>query len=135
MPLYIRKNPNPATLLAKAYVAAAPEGYEPSTEEAASEWVAAQLAAGWVPAHPAPEPVSAEPLHIDSDTVLQRLTAAEREALFSARRTVWQVDYFLTRASSTGIISTADADLPAAQAMLAQLGIVAADRWPALLAP
>ena len=72
---------------------------------------------------------------LDSDTVLQRLTNAERAALFTARRTYWQVDYFLTRASTTGIISTADADLPAAQAMLAQLGIIAADRWPALLAP
>jgi hypothetical protein len=45
------------------------------------------------------------------------------------------VDYFLTRAATTGIISTADPDLPAAQAMLAKLGIVAADRWDALLAP
>jgi hypothetical protein len=99
-----------------------PEGYSLVARE--------ELPQGWQM-----EPVSAEPLHIDSDTVLQRLTSAEREALFSARRTVWQVDYFLTRASSTGVISTADADLPAAQAMLAQLGIVAANRWPALLAP
>jgi hypothetical protein len=54
MPLYIRKNPNPATLLAKAYADIAPEGYEPGTEQAAAEWVAAQLAAGWVPVHPEP---------------------------------------------------------------------------------
>lgn len=72
---------------------------------------------------------------IDSDAVLSRLTAEEREALFTARRTIWQVDYFLTRAATTGIISTADADLPAAQAMLAQLGIIAAERWSTLLAP
>ena len=74
-------------------------------------------------------------LKLDADTVLHRLTAAEREALFTARRTVWQVDYFITRAATTGIISTADADLPAAQAMFAQLGIIAADRWTDLLAP
>ncbi len=74
-------------------------------------------------------------INLDADLVLSRLTAAEKEALFTARRTVWQVDYFLTRASTTGIISTADADLPAAQAMFAQLGIIAADRWTNLLAP
>ena len=135
MSLFIRKHPSPQTLLAKSYADTAPEGYEPSTEADAASWVAEQLAAGWVPVHPEPAPVFAEPLRIDSDTVLSRLTAAEREALFTARRTVWQVDYFLTRAATTGIVSTADPDLPAAQAMLAQLGIVAADRWPALLAP
>ena len=135
MSLFIRKNPNSSTLLAKSYGDTCPPSYEPSTEQAAAAWVAEQLAAGWVPAPPEPEPVSAEPLRIDADTVLSRLTAAERESLFTARRTVWQVDYFLTRAATTGIISTADADLPTAQAMFAQLGIIAADRWTDLLAP
>ena len=74
-------------------------------------------------------------IKLDADLVLSRLTLAEREDLFTARRTVWQVDYFLTRAATTGIISTADADLPAAQAMFAQLGIISADRWTDLLAP
>jgi hypothetical protein len=80
-------------------------------------------------------PLSDGSTHLAADTVLLRLTETEREALFTARRTVWQVDYFLTRAASTGIVSTADPDLPAAQAMFAQLGIITADRWPALLAP
>ena len=62
MPLYIKKNPSPSTLLAKIYADTAPAGYEPSTEEAAAAWVSAQLAAGWVPVRPAPDPVSAEPL-------------------------------------------------------------------------
>jgi hypothetical protein len=62
MSIFIRKHPHPSTLLAKSYGDAAPEGYEPSTEEAAAAWVAEQLAAGWVPVHPAPAPVSAEPL-------------------------------------------------------------------------
>ena len=74
-------------------------------------------------------------IKLDADLVLSRLTLAEREDLFTARRTVWQVDYFLTRAATTGIISTADADLPAAQQMFAQLDIIAADRWTDLLAP
>lgn len=59
MPLFILKNPNAQTLIAKCYAATAPAGYEPSTEEAAAEWVAAQLAAGWQPAalpEPAPAP-------------------------------------------------------------------------------
>jgi hypothetical protein len=83
-----------------------------------------------------PAPIDDGILSIDADLVLsRRLTAAEKEALFTARRTVWQVDYFLTRASTTGIVSTADADLPAAQAMFAELGIIAANRWTDLLAP
>jgi hypothetical protein len=77
----------------------------------------------------------ADIIKLDADLVLSRLTTAEQEALFTARRTIWQVDYFLTRASTTGIISTSDSDLPAAQAMFAELGIVAADRWTDLLAP
>lgn len=88
------------------------------------------LAQAYVPPPPAPEPIS-----LDADLVLSRLTLAEREDLFTARRTVWQVDYFLTRAATTGIFSTNDPDLPAAQEMFAQLGIIAADRWTDLLAP
>lgn len=87
------------------------------------------LSATYVP----PSPV-ADIIKLDADLVLSRLTTAEQEALFTARRTVWQVDYFLTRAATTGIISTNDADLPAAQEMFAQLGIIAADRWTDLLA-
>jgi len=74
-------------------------------------------------------------IKLDADLVLSRLTAAEKEALFTSRRTVWQVDYFLTRASTTGIISTSDSDLPAAQAMFDQLGIISSDRWTDLLSP
>lgn len=79
-------------------------------------------------------PASPAPVRLDTDLVLSRFTDAERAALFTARRSVWQVDYFITRAATTGIVSTADPDLPAAQAMFAALGIIAADRWPALLA-
>jgi hypothetical protein len=75
MSLYIRKNPNPATLLAKAYAEYPPDGYEPSTDEAAAEWVAAQLAAGWVPAPP-PEPTG-------------RLTLAQAESLLDSILDDW----------------------------------------------
>jgi hypothetical protein len=71
----------------------------------------------------------------DTDIALQRLKTAERIALFSARRVSAEVDYFITRASSTGIISSADAEFPAAVQQLAAAGIIAEDRWPALLAP
>jgi len=74
-------------------------------------------------------------IYIDADLVLSRLTLAEKEALFTTRRTVWQVDYFLTRASTTGIISTSDVDLPAAQALFDKLDIISADRWTDLLTP
>jgi hypothetical protein len=70
-----------------------------------------------------------------ADLVLSRMTTDERASLFTARRTVWQVDYFLTRAAANGIVSTDDPDLPAAQAMFAQLGIIASSRWTDLLAP
>jgi len=47
--LYIQKNPNPQTLIAKVYTEDRPEDYELSTEEEADAWVAEQLANGWQP--------------------------------------------------------------------------------------
>jgi hypothetical protein len=87
------------------------------------------------PPPPAPPPPAPAPLCQDADIVLQRLTLTERTALFTARRTSAEVDYFITRASSTGIISDADAGFSAAVAALATAGIIAAARWPVLLAP
>jgi hypothetical protein len=49
MNLFIKKNPNPHTLLSAAYTDTCPEGYEPSTQEEADAWVSAQIAAGWSP--------------------------------------------------------------------------------------
>lgn len=54
MNYYIKKHPDPATLLAVAITDDCPESFEPSTQEEADAWVAEQLAAGWQP--PAPEP-------------------------------------------------------------------------------
>jgi hypothetical protein len=71
---------------------------------------------------------------IKSDLVLQRMTEAERSAMFSARHSAWQVDYFLTRASALGSININDPDLTTAKQLFADLNIIAMDRWPALLA-
>lgn len=102
------------------------DGYTPMSRE---DYAA--LVAAYVP----PAEVAALPRIQSSDTVLQRLNEAEREALFTARRTVWQVDYFLTRAATTATISDEDPDFPAAVSALDQLGIIAASRWDALLSP
>lgn len=73
MPLYIRKNPTPTELTHTSNV---PQpGYEETTQEAHDEWVAEQLAAGWVPAPP-PEPT-------------ERLTLAEAEALLDSILDGW----------------------------------------------
>jgi inorganic triphosphatase YgiF len=58
------------------YANAAPEGYEPSTEEAVAAWVAEQLAAGWVPVQPAPEPVSAPVPHSVTPLQMRRAPRA-----------------------------------------------------------
>jgi len=75
MSLFIRKNPNPQTLLSKVYAAEYPAGYEASTEEAADAWVAAQLAAGWIPApvQPSPEEQAAKLAAACSDLSQARL--------------------------------------------------------------
>jgi hypothetical protein len=92
----------------------------------------AWVAEGNTPAPYVPPVLS---LRQESDIVLQRMTPEERDSLFTARRTSATVDYFITRASSTGIISEADPDFPSAVAALNAAGIVAAERWPDLLAP
>lgn len=131
MPLYIQKKPNPQTILARCICESCPAGYEPSTEAQADAWVQEQLAAGWEPAPLPPEPPA--PLSQSTDTALQRLTQAEKLALFTARRSDALVDYFLTRASSTGTISEADPEFPAAMEYLDEQGIIPALRWPELL--
>lgn len=133
MPLFIKKHPDAHTLIARAYADECPPGYEPSTEAAADAWVAAQLAAGWTPAPVPAEPVTPEPRRQATDIILDRLTDAEVVALTSsahpAARRAWLA------ATSTGTVSEADPRFPALVSALDQLGIIAAARWPALLAP
>ncbi len=52
MPLFIKKFPDPYSLVEKCYTAVCPAGYEPSTEEACAAFVADQQALGWTPATP-----------------------------------------------------------------------------------
>lgn len=82
--------------------------------------------------NPVPLPVPAR--RQLTDIVLQRLSEDERAALFTARKTVWQVDYLITRAAATGEIHEDDADFPLGRATLDQLGIIATTRWDALFA-
>jgi len=133
MSLFIRKNPNPSTLLAKSYADTCPAGYEPSTEQAAAAWVAEQLASGWAPVHPDPAPISAEPLRQATDIVLDRMTDAEIDALTSPTAPTFARRAWLA-ATATGIISEADPRFASLTAALNQVGIIAADRWTDLLA-
>lgn len=57
MPLFIQKNPNSSTLLAKAYSDVCPANHEPATEEEAQAFIDSQLAAGWTPVIPVIAPV------------------------------------------------------------------------------
>jgi hypothetical protein len=50
--LYIKKNPNPQTLISKVYSNTQPDGYELATEQSVSDWVHAQIIAGWEPTFP-----------------------------------------------------------------------------------
>jgi hypothetical protein len=83
MQLYIKKHPNPTTLLARVYADTAPEGYEPSTEEAAAAWIEAQLNDGWEPQH-APADDTAEPRELSKLTLAERLAALGKLPAFIA---------------------------------------------------
>lgn len=102
--------------------------WQEMTETALAGWKNANLAAGWQPGDPLP-PAESPPRVQETDIILQRLTATERQALFEARRTVWQIDYLITRATSTGTIHEDDPDFPTARVTLDQLGVIAAGRW------
>lgn len=134
MSFYIQKHPNPQTLLARSYGPSCPDGYEPSTEEAAAAWEAAQIAAGWVPVPTQPEPAPEPARRQATDIVLDRMTDAEIDALTSPAAPTFARRAWLA-ATATGIISEADPRFPTLTAALNQAGIIAASRWPVLLAP
>ena len=64
--------------------------------------------------------------------ILDRLTNAERAALFGSTHT--DIRTLVAKALATGAIRDDDPDFPAAVAGLAALNIIAANRWTALLA-
>ena len=69
----------------------------------------------------------------ETRTILDRLTADERAALFGSTNT--EIRTLVAKALATGAIRDDDPDFHAAVAGLAALGIIAAERWDALLAP
>jgi len=79
---------------------------------------------------PAP---AAQPLRQSARTVLERLTTAEKAALRGC--TIPAIQDAYDAALIEGVISEADHDFPAFRTALDQLGIISANRWPALLAP
>ena len=52
MQLYVKKHPNPQTLISKVYTSTQPEGYELATELEVSDWIHEQIMAGWEPTFP-----------------------------------------------------------------------------------
>lgn len=81
--------------------------------------------------NPPAEP--AAPRRQETRVVLDRLTPTEDAALFGSENLA--VKKLLAKATSEGAIRDDDPDFPAARAGLDALGIIAADRWDALLAP
>ena len=66
--------------------------------------------------------------------VLDRLTTQERAALHTARQSSAELDAFVLKAVSEGTIIEADPEFAAAVTALDAAGIIAANRWAALLA-
>lgn len=80
-----------------------------------------------------PPPAPAVPLVQSSRVVLARLTPTEKAALRACTVSAIQDAYDV--ALITGVISGADPEFAAFIGGLDALGIIAAARWPALLAP
>ena len=66
--------------------------------------------------------------------VLDCLTTQECAALHTARQSSAELDAFVLKAVSEGVISEAAPEFAAAVTALDAAGIIAANRWPALLA-
>lgn len=74
----------------------------------------------------------AAPRRQETRTILDRLTSAERAALFGSTNT--DIRTLVAKALATGAIRDDDPDFPAAVAGLDALNIISENRWPALLA-
>ena len=81
--------------------------------------------------NPAPAPTIRKQ---SARVVLDRLTTQERTALHAARQSSAELDAFVLKAVSEGAISEADPEIAAAVTALDAAGIIAANRWAALLA-
>lgn len=76
----------------------------------------------------------AAPSKQSARVVLDRLTTQERAALHTARQSSAELDAFVLKAVSEGVISEADPEFDAAVTALDAAGIIAANRWATLLA-
>jgi hypothetical protein len=128
MKLYVLKNPDPQTIATCQEVA-------DDAPTPASPWELMSIAdfAAWK----AVQPVPAQPVPLlrqDTLTVLNRLTDTESQALHNAQQSDYRVWKFVQMAG-TGVIDQADPNYSAAVQLLDSLGIIAAARWPTLLAP
>jgi len=104
-------------------------GYRSQSGEPSEAAAAAEIAHAIAnpPAFPQP------PRRQSTRTIIDRLTDAERTALYGS--TVTAVRVLLSKAEVEGAIRDDDQDFPTAVAGLDALGIIAASRWDALLAP
>jgi hypothetical protein len=101
------------------------------TEAELDAWRQADIAAGWVPGQP--EVAQSSPRRQETRVIINRLTDAERAALFGSTNT--GIRTLVAIALATGVIQEDDPDFAAGVAGLDALGIIAASRWDALLAP
>lgn len=128
--LWIKKHPNPQTLLSKTYAAEAPAGYEASTEAAAAAWVAEQLAAGW---QPAPLPVAPAAGVWTALDFFERFTEAEQLAIFESDHAA--VRLFRAKLLAAQEVRGDDPRTLAGLDLLVAQGLITAERKAAILAP
>jgi len=137
MILHVLKHPSPdnlATCIHASNTDTVPAGYEVMTREEFLAWKSAEIAGGWVPVpDPAPGPAPDLPRKQSARTVLSRLTTDEKAALRACTEPAIRDAYDV--ALIEGTISEADPDFSAFVGGCDALGIIAASRWAALLAP
>lgn len=80
---------------------------------------------------PEPEP---GPIIIPYAAFRARWTDDEMAGLFSTRKTVWQVDDYITLASAQGSVNLSGPTAAAAKALFVKLGVLTAERTDAIFA-
>jgi hypothetical protein len=101
MPLFIKKNPNPQTLISKVYSSTQPDGYELATEQEVSDWVHEQMLAGWEPTFP-DLPIEEQKAIVEQ----QRNTYREQSLFLKSQVTTLEAE----KATLTAEKATANAD-------------------------
>jgi hypothetical protein len=134
MPLFILKNPNPQTLLARVDTEVCPPGYEPSTAEAADAFVADAIAAGWTSAPlPSPPPSPPAPTIWTALEFMRRFTQSERLAIITAGRTDAAVEDIRSQLAASNEVISDDPSLVAGLIYLVSKGLLTPERKTAIL--